>query len=211
MATLGDADHTTLAYGEVTRRVALSGGVTLKAITASDPDCTGAGLGQIDLCFQKDEDLLVGILEGVSPPTFTTVPPDPAKNRLRFVHAYVGAGALDVGIADNATLPAGLATVVLPGVTYGTTAKMGLSSVGPVLATGYLEQTETSGMPPIGIAPAGGTMDLLVAQLDLSTLGHSFTAFGIGRMADDGYPLKALVCDETKEVGALTACAVIPP
>jgi hypothetical protein len=209
VASLGDAAHTSLSFGDVTRRVELSGGVTLKIIKASDPDCSGTSLGNLELCFKEGDEYLLPILEGKTP-SFVTVPADPAKNRLRFIHADVGEGPFDVGIADNSSLPAGLATVVLAGVAFGETGKAGVSNVGPILDTGYLEQTETSGMPPIGIALANTPDALLVAQLDLSSLGHSFTAFGVGKKGDPSYPLKALICDETAEKGALTPCVFAP-
>ena len=206
---LGDAAHDGLAFGEVASPSSLAAGTwSLKVIDAADADCAGAALATTEFCLTAVDDLTLVLLEDAL--TRFDNAAATGGNRLRFIHAYAGGPALDVGLTDPGTgelVPPAL----FVGLAYGTTAPAADSTFlgAPVLASGYLDLPADNDTPaaPVGAAPTGEAKALLATVVDLAPpKGRVLTAYAAGRKDDAAFALRGLLCDETKVSGALTTC-----
>ena len=131
-----------------------------------------------------------------------------AGNLLRFVHAYAGGPALDVGLFDPDSMEL-IPPPAFVAITYGTTATPGTStSFGDVIEGGYVQPSNDVAVATVGAAPTGQTKVILSDIVDLGDpKDRVLTAYAVGKADDASYPLAGRLCDETKTTGALTSCA----
>jgi hypothetical protein len=201
---LGDAQHDGLAYPELSRGFEVDGGGwVLKVIDAAAADCSADALLEAPLCVGDKQDLSVLVLEGQ-----ITVFPNAGLtegNRLRFLHAYAGEGPLDFGLVSDSLIP----PPIFAGIGFGKTSPPGVTGQGfPILPEGYIDlPKDYEAAIPVGAAPAGSSVALFTITLDFaSAKGRTMTAFAIGKKGDGGFPIKALLCEESKDAGVLASC-----
>ncbi|HEY5924107.1 MAG TPA: DUF4397 domain-containing protein, partial [Kofleriaceae bacterium] len=204
-----------LAYSKTTAYVKLPiATYDARIVAASAPDCTApvvpdtVGIAVTDGLSATIAAIGDLTREGVAAhdPPFqlkvfiddTTV--DPAKIKLRFIHASPGTPAVDVGIGTAAT---GWARV-FANVSFG---KFATNS--PMNARGYIETAPLSA--PVTARLANGTTDVLTVHASLAA-GSLTTAFAIGnKTGQHANPLRVLVCaDNAPSLGLLTACVTAP-
>jgi hypothetical protein len=212
---LGDAQHNGLAYPELSRGFEVDGGGwVLKAIDAAAADCSAEALLEAPLCVDDKQDLSVLVLEGQ-----ITVFPNAGVtegNRLRLIHAYAGEGPLDIGLVDEGLEPGLQDDTLIPppifaGIGFGKTSPPGVTDQGfPILPEGYIDlPKDYEAAIPVGAAPAGSSAAMFTVTLDFaSAKGRTMTAFAIGKKGDGGFPIKALLCEESKDAGVLASCTL---
>lgn len=201
--SLGDAQHNGLSYPEVTKSFEVDGGSwVVKAVDAAAA-CDAEAILETSLCLKDKEDKILLAIEGqlLSLPNAGKT----EGNRLRFIHAYAGEGPLDVGLVDEGNI---LPPPVFSAVSFGKTAAGGVTDLGfTILDTGYLDLPKSyDSVVAVGAAVAGTSPALFTTTLDFTIKGRTSTAFAIGKKGDAAFPIKALLCEESKEEGVLAAC-----
>jgi endonuclease/exonuclease/phosphatase family metal-dependent hydrolase len=122
--------------------------------------------------------------------------------RMRFFNGIVGSKPLYLGITKDGTLPTEVTARLLKNaVPYGTTPKTGdPGPTGPIDERGYFSM----GANPIalGAAEEGATKAVLV----FFTTDHAatYTLYAIGTPADNAFPTRGLLCDESATPSGLT-------
>lgn len=207
-----------LAYTQVTAYLTVPAGAYVARLVApGSMNCDTAlgGLPDVNLPAltggQVATVAAVGVLGAMGDTAFRVVPfiddltAAPATSRIRFIHAAPGVPAVDVGIleASNAF------TAVFNNVAFPTAATVGMGN--------YLQTTQplpgvTLAARATGSNPATRADYPLVIDGVQSTAGQVITAFAIGQLGNDQWPLSALVCgDNATAMGLLTPCTVLPP
>jgi hypothetical protein len=123
----------------------------------------------------------------------TTV--DPAKAKLRFIHASPGTPAVDVGLGTSTSW-----TKV-----YSNVAFSNIATNSPMNDNGYVETTPFTS--PVSARLVGSSSDALVMHVSV-TAGSIATAFAIGgKTGSTTNPLQVLLCrDSAQPLNLLTTC-----
>ncbi|HUS31773.1 MAG TPA: DUF4397 domain-containing protein [Kofleriaceae bacterium] len=123
----------------------------------------------------------------------TTV--DPAKAKLRFIHASPGTPAVDVGLGTSTSWSKVFANVAFSSV----------ATNSPMNDRGYVETAPFTS--PVSARLVGSSADALVMHVQV-TAGSINTAFAIGgKSGSTTNPLRVLLCrDSAQPLGLLTTC-----
>jgi hypothetical protein len=204
---LGDAQHDGLTFSESTRGFEVDGGGwVVKVIDAAAADCSVEALLEGPLCVEDKQDTSLLLLEGKLAPFPNAGLTE--GNRLRFIHAYAGEGPLDIGLVDEVEgmlIP----PPIFASIGFGETSPPGTTDQGfPILEQGYIDlPKDYNASIPVGAAEAGSSKALFTATFDFTVKGRTMSAFAIGKKGDAAFPVKVLVCEESKDVGVLASCS----
>lgn len=131
--------------------------------------------------------------------------PDGSHLRLRFLNALVGSTPLSLGLANDVALSARVTTPLLPEpVPFGALPQPGLGAAGQVDEHGYL--ILPSRPYQLGVAQEAESAALLA--LAVREQPATYSLFVIGALADNAFPPRGMLCDETTPATGLTLSCV---
>lgn len=190
-----------ITYPKVTAALPIplpAGMVEIKAIAGGDCTATGPTATAMITAGARYTVLKVGGAAGVAESVSIlpeTTAAKPGKVALRFVHAIHGSGAVDVGLADKATMKIS-PPPVFANVPFGGISAAAPSGAFPVDANGYADVSALPAPVAVGAAPAGMSSAVFVADVLIGPANAVLTAYGIGAAGDAANPIKALLCDD---------------
>ncbi len=191
-----------LAFRDITAQFFVEPGVYEVKVIDSADTCESEGvasMGQAQIEAKKANDLFVygdGANNTIArfQESRTAVS---SAFKMRLIHAGSGLGAVDLGLPDNAKLPAQLNPALLfTNVPFGATAAKGsASSAGAVDQNGYIDVQVPSSSLIVGVAPTGETAAIMLRNVKMS-VGQAYTLFIAGLKDNPAFPLQLWTCSE---------------
>ncbi len=206
-----------LAYAQVTELLTLPAGqYTARLVAPNAADCSSALAGLPDVTLPNLAAGTVatvaatGVLGDTGATAFALTPfvedlsaPASGNFKLRFVHASPGTPAVDLGLlaASTNTFTTLFDNVAFPATAAGAAA---YQTAPAIAAPGVTVAARAHGTTPAA--------DAYPLRLDGVAVpaGAQVTAYAIGRLGNDQFPLSALICNDITATNHLSDCSVAP-